>query len=159
MLHFQIEEFLAKADEISQEPVSKHSTKSGEVLCKHKGKGGEHFAHGLCEKCYKKVNHHCYSLITITFLFELALTHCLVIQFTKLSGGLEGGADPPAFQRAEKRRQEAEKNPDEAAAIKKAALGESTSDTQNSDVENTFIPLKVIILKTPFVSLPLIPSE
>ncbi|KAK3150194.1 hypothetical protein QOZ80_3AG0230040 [Eleusine coracana subsp. coracana] len=109
-----IEEFLAKADESSQEPVSKLSTKSGEILCKHKNKGGEHFAHGLCEKCYNK--------------------------FTELSGGLEGGADPPAFQRAEKQRLEAEKKSDEAAAIKEAALGESTSDTQNSDVENTFMP-------------------
>jgi transcription factor IIIB subunit 2 len=47
-----IEEFLAKADE--QVLVTKISPKSGEVLCKHKDKA-EHFAHGLCEKCYNKV--------------------------------------------------------------------------------------------------------
>lgn len=109
-----IEEFLAKANEISQEPVSKLPPKSGEILCKHKGKGGEHFAHGLCEKCYNK--------------------------FTELSGGLEGGADPPAFQRAEKQRLEAKRKSDKIAAIKEAALGESTSDTPNSDVENSFMP-------------------
>jgi transcription factor IIIB subunit 2 len=43
---------LAKADE--QVLVTKISPKSGEVLCKHKDKA-EHFAHGLCEKCYNKV--------------------------------------------------------------------------------------------------------
>ncbi|RCV22928.1 hypothetical protein SEVIR_4G271900v4 [Setaria viridis] len=106
-----IEEFLATADEYNQEPVSKRSLKSGEILCKHKGKEGfEHFAHGLCEKCYNK--------------------------FTKLSGGLEGGANPPAFQRAEKQRLEAAKRAEEAVAVKEAALEESLCDTQNSDVEN-----------------------
>jgi transcription factor IIIB 90 kDa subunit len=52
---------------------------------------------------------------------------------------------PPAFQRAERQRLEAEKKSDEAASIKEA---ESISATQNSDVENTFkLPIKVIILK------------
>lgn len=111
-----IEEFLATADEFNEEPVSKHSPKSGEILCKHKGKGFEHFAHGLCEKCYNK--------------------------FTKLSGGLEGGADPPAFQRAEKKRLEAAKRAEEAAAVKEAALEESLCDTQNSEVESTITPRK-----------------
>lgn len=50
-----IEEFLATTDESNEEPVSKHSPKSGEIICKHKDKGFEHFAHGLCEKCYNKV--------------------------------------------------------------------------------------------------------
>ncbi|XP_062230804.1 uncharacterized protein LOC133928482 [Phragmites australis] len=114
-----IEEFLAKADELSQESVSKNSPTSGEILCKHKDKGAEHFAHGLCEKCYNK--------------------------FTKLSGGLEGGADPPAFQRAERQRLEAAKRAEEAAAIKEAAQGESICDTMNSDVENTIMtPIKGI---------------
>ena len=43
------------ADECNQEPVQKCSLKPGEVLCKHKDKDFEHFAHGLCEKCYNKV--------------------------------------------------------------------------------------------------------
>ncbi|XP_066362342.1 transcription factor IIIB 60 kDa subunit [Miscanthus floridulus] len=114
-----IEEFLATADECNEEPVPKHSPKSGEILCKHKGqrdKGFEHFAHGLCEKCYNK--------------------------FTKLSGGLEGGADPPAFQRAEKKRLEAAKRAEEAAAVKEAALEESLCDTQNYEVESTITPRK-----------------
>ncbi|OEL15200.1 Transcription factor IIIB 90 kDa subunit [Dichanthelium oligosanthes] len=103
-----IEEF-AKAD--NQEPVSKHSPKPGEILCKHKGKGAEHFAHGLCEDCYD--------------------------EFTNLSGGLEGGADPPAFQQAEKQRREAAQRAEEAAEIKETELGESVCDTHNSDVENS----------------------
>ncbi|KAJ1289629.1 hypothetical protein BS78_02G179300 [Paspalum vaginatum] len=111
-----IEEFLATADEYNQEPVSKCAPKPGEILCKHKDKGFEHFAHGLCEKCYNK--------------------------FTKLSGGLEGGADPPAFQRAEKQRLEAAKRSEETAAVKEAALEELLCDTHNSDVENTITPRK-----------------
>ncbi|KAF8670995.1 hypothetical protein HU200_050271 [Digitaria exilis] len=114
-----IAEFLATADEYNQEPVSKRSLKSGELLCKHKGKEGfEHFAHGLCEKCYNK--------------------------FTKLSGGLEGGANPPAFQRAEKQRLEAAKRAEEDAAVKEAVLEESLCGTLNSDVENTITPAKGI---------------
>ena len=105
-----IEDFLAKADD---EPVSNFSPISGEVLCKHKDKAAEHFAHGLCEKCYNK--------------------------FTKLSGGLEGGADPPAFQRAEKLRLEAAKKAEEAAAIKEAMLGESICEMQNSDAEHNIM--------------------
>ncbi|KAJ1263864.1 hypothetical protein BS78_09G219500 [Paspalum vaginatum] len=111
-----IEEFLATADEYNKEPFSKHSPKPGEILCKHKGKGFEHFAHGLCEKCYNK--------------------------FTKLSGGLEGGADPPAFQRAEKKRLEVAKQAGEAAAVEDAVLEESVCDTQNCDVDNTITPTK-----------------
>ncbi|KAG2577872.1 hypothetical protein PVAP13_6NG128900 [Panicum virgatum] len=111
-----IEEFLATADEYNQEPVQKCSLKPGEVLCKHKGKSSEHFAHGLCKKCYNK--------------------------FTKLSGGLEGGCDPPAFQRAEKLRLEVAKRAEDAAAAKEAVLEESLCDTQNSDVENTITPSK-----------------
>ncbi|CAN6310504.1 unnamed protein product [Urochloa humidicola] len=113
-----IEEFLATADEYNQEPVSKRSLKSGEIICKHKNnKDLEHFAHGLCEKCYNK--------------------------FTKLSGGLEGGANPPAFQRAEKQRLKDAKRAEEAAAVKEAVLEESL-ETQNSDVENAKAPRKAI---------------
>lgn len=59
----------------------------------------------------------------------------------ELSGGLEGGADPPAFQRAEKQRQEAAKK---AAAIKEAAL-DSILETHDFDVENNIMnPTKVV---------------
>lgn len=106
-----IEDFLAKADE--EEPVLEFSPKSGEVLCKHKDKGVENFAHGLCEKCYNK--------------------------FTKLSGGLEGGADPPAFQRAEKLRLEAAKKAEEAAAMN----AETVCEIEISDAEhNIMSPMK-----------------
>ncbi|KAL4626828.1 hypothetical protein ACB092_05G125200 [Castanea dentata] len=54
------------------------SQKSGEVLCEHKNSGAPHFAHGLCRTCYDA--------------------------FVKLSGGLHGGLEPPAFQHAEKER-------------------------------------------------------
>ncbi|MBA0760425.1 hypothetical protein Gotri_023170, partial [Gossypium trilobum] len=40
------------------------------------------FAYGLCNECYEEVNTH----------------------FIKVSGGLDGGSDPLAFQRAEKER-------------------------------------------------------
>jgi len=116
-----IEDFLAKADE--EEPVPIFSPKSGEVLCKHKDKGAKHFAHGLCEKCYNK--------------------------FTKLSGGLEGGADPPAFQRAEKQRLEAAKKAEEAAMD--LTLGESVCEIENSDLEhNIMSPAKFSYFKAEF---------
>ncbi|KAI9093704.1 hypothetical protein K1719_027153 [Acacia pycnantha] len=56
----------------SEEHVSK------DILCEHKDSGVQHYAHGLCETCYK--------------------------EFVQLSGGLDGGLDPPAFQRAERDR-------------------------------------------------------
>ncbi|XP_019428709.1 PREDICTED: transcription factor IIIB 90 kDa subunit-like isoform X2 [Lupinus angustifolius] len=48
------------------------------LLCEHKDSAEPYFALGLCETCYK--------------------------DFDKLSGGLSGGLDPPAFQRAERER-------------------------------------------------------
>ncbi|WOL01895.1 transcription factor IIIB [Canna indica] len=78
-----IEEFLARADEMNAENEPNHTPKPGKVLCKHKDTDTPHFAHGLCKKCYDK--------------------------FIKISGGLEGGAEPPAFQRAERQRKEIKK--------------------------------------------------
>ncbi|TVU18656.1 hypothetical protein EJB05_34766, partial [Eragrostis curvula] len=112
-------EELEKADDFSKVPVSKHSPESGEILCKHKDKGAEYFAHGLCEECYD--------------------------EFTRLSGGLEGGADPPAFQRAERKRFDTSKA-EEASAIKEAALGESFCHKPDSDIENTIrTPRKEVV--------------
>jgi transcription factor IIIB subunit 2 len=69
---------------------------------------------------------------------------CMTVQFMKLSGGLEGGSDPPAFQRAEKQRLEAAKNAKGTAASKEAAL-ESVCEARESDVENNITtPPKVI---------------
>nr|XP_020188314.1 transcription factor IIIB 90 kDa subunit isoform X3 [Aegilops tauschii subsp. strangulata] len=100
-----IEDFLAKAYE---ETVPKCSAKYGEVLCEHKDKGAEHFSHGLCEECYDN--------------------------FTELSGGLEGGADPPAFQQAEKHRQDAAKRSKETAVVE-----ETLCELNSSDVEDNIM--------------------
>ncbi|KAG0499643.1 hypothetical protein HPP92_004334 [Vanilla planifolia] len=75
-----IEEFIARADELNQITNAYQSPTPGEVLCQHKDTDEPHFAHGLCRKCYN--------------------------EFIILSGGLKGGAEPPAFQRAEKQRME-----------------------------------------------------
>ncbi|XP_057772903.1 transcription factor IIIB 60 kDa subunit-like isoform X2 [Salvia miltiorrhiza] len=58
--------------------TGKEASRSDELLCKHKGAGKPHFAYGLCSECYK--------------------------DFMKLSGGLNGGSEPPAFQLAERKR-------------------------------------------------------
>ncbi|VFQ85995.1 unnamed protein product [Cuscuta campestris] len=88
-----IEEFNVRALELEKEqmfiaaqyPVSKESGMS-ELLCEHKGSGMPSFAHGLCESCYT--------------------------DFITLSGGLDGGSEPPAFQRAEKERLMAKESDD-----------------------------------------------
>ncbi|KAK4736512.1 hypothetical protein R3W88_000209 [Solanum pinnatisectum] len=54
-----------------------------EVLCEHKESVELPFAHGLCESCYS--------------------------DFVTLSGGLDGGSEPPAFQDAERGRLVAKK--------------------------------------------------
>lgn len=97
-----IEEFLARADELGKDSHSSQLPKAGEVLCKHKDKAS-HFAHGLCKKCYDK--------------------------FIKISGGLQGGAEPPAFQRAEKKRME--------EAKKEEKMKEPSNNTQVFDKDNS----------------------
>ncbi|XP_002970826.2 transcription factor IIIB 60 kDa subunit [Selaginella moellendorffii] len=80
------EEFEAKAKELElQEPVPHVNFKGHltEILCEHKELGASHHAHGLCRSCFD--------------------------EFMKVSGGLEGESNPPAFQRAEKKRFDAEK--------------------------------------------------
>ncbi|CAA2955958.1 transcription factor IIIB 60 kDa subunit [Olea europaea subsp. europaea] len=79
-----IEEFNLKAEELQKEGLMKapcsgsNTSETTELLCEHKGTGKPPFAHGLCESCYN--------------------------EFIKLSGGLDGGSEPPAFQRAERKR-------------------------------------------------------
>ncbi|XP_060196638.1 transcription factor IIIB 60 kDa subunit-like [Lycium barbarum] len=80
-----IEEFYKRAEDLEKEERLAPQFYSGskgsgitEVLCEHKGSVELPFAHGLCESCYS--------------------------DFVKLSGGLDGGAEPPAFQRAERER-------------------------------------------------------
>nr|XP_016440704.1 PREDICTED: transcription factor IIIB 70 kDa subunit-like isoform X2 [Nicotiana tabacum] len=80
-----IDEFNTRAEELEKEErlsVQLYSASKGsgitEVLCEHKKSVELPFAHGLCESCYT--------------------------DFVKLSGGLDGGSEPPAFQRAERER-------------------------------------------------------
>ncbi|KAE8733708.1 Cyclin/Brf1-like TBP-binding protein, putative isoform 2 [Hibiscus syriacus] len=78
-----MEEFTEKERElrnssltIKQPNTGSKETSLDEVLCRHTER--KSFAYGLCNECYE--------------------------EFMKVSGGLEGGSDPPAFQRAEKER-------------------------------------------------------
>ncbi|CAA0838096.1 Cyclin/Brf1-like TBP-binding protein [Striga hermonthica] len=108
-----IEEFNMKADELEKEERLSNTLNAGskasvikELLCAHKGSGKPPFAHGLCEKCYE--------------------------EFIKLSGGLNGGSEPPAFQRAEIERLMAKE-----AAIQKTKTSEfsvlAENRSKNSD--------------------------
>ncbi|CAK8567523.1 unnamed protein product [Lathyrus sativus] len=78
-----IDELNAMAKELEKTPIkipngelNKCTSEDQELLCEHKGSGMPYFALGLCEACYK--------------------------EFDTLSGGLDGGLDPPAFQHAER---------------------------------------------------------
>lgn len=108
-----IEEFIAKANELEGEqtrPQPTYGSKiSGitEVLCEHKDRGVPHFAHGLCRKCYD--------------------------DFIELSGGLHGGSEPPAFQRAESQRM-AKVSSEEQAKENEKALGSKNSDLVEDEV-------------------------
>ncbi|XP_078153905.1 uncharacterized protein LOC144549018 isoform X9 [Carex rostrata] len=89
-----IEEFTDRADELEKEmtqSISMQVPKDGGLLCKHKEQNDiVHFAHGLCKKCFEK--------------------------FMKLSGGVDGGAEPPAFQRAEMKRKKTEAQIEESSS-------------------------------------------
>ncbi|XP_060219036.1 uncharacterized protein LOC132645833 isoform X2 [Lycium barbarum] len=91
-----IDEFNTRAEELEKEgrlALQPYSGSKGsgitEVLCEHKENVKLPFAHGLCESCYT--------------------------DFVKLSGGLDGGAEPPAFQRAERERLMAKEDAEEIA--------------------------------------------
>ncbi|KAL5717061.1 hypothetical protein ACHQM5_010138 [Ranunculus cassubicifolius] len=79
-----IEEFITKATEFEEllaagpKELAIKSSEGMELLCQHKGTDIPHFSHGLCRGCYDV--------------------------FIEISGGLQGGSDPPAFQRAERER-------------------------------------------------------
>ncbi|CAN4111900.1 unnamed protein product [Withania somnifera] len=91
-----IDEFNTRAEELEKEEtlILQHysgSKGSGitEVLCEHKNSVKLPFAHGLCESCYT--------------------------DFVKISGGLDGGSEPPSFQRAERERVMAKQDAEEIA--------------------------------------------
>ncbi|OIW03610.1 hypothetical protein TanjilG_06119 [Lupinus angustifolius] len=80
-----IEELNEMAKEEEKNPIKipdgqLNNGTSKDLLCEHKDSDVPYFALGLCETCYR--------------------------DFDKLSGGLGGGLDPPAFQRAERERTE-----------------------------------------------------
>ncbi|GFP91095.1 transcription factor iiib 90 kDa subunit [Phtheirospermum japonicum] len=113
-----IEEFNMKADELEKEErlitslnIGSKASGINELLCEHKGSGKAPFAHGLCEICYG--------------------------DFSKLSGGLNGGSEPPAFQRAEMERTMAKEAA--AAAEKSKKLGATGQHkTMNESTKDRF---------------------
>ncbi|KAI3928224.1 hypothetical protein MKW98_023825 [Papaver atlanticum] len=111
-----IEEFEMKAVEYEKQGSSQElnlATKSCEkveLLCEHKGTGNPHFAHGLCKACYD--------------------------DFFILSGGLQGGSEPPAFQRAERERERMAKAATDSNAEESSSLENSSEhlSVENQDV-------------------------
>lgn len=104
-----IDEFNTRAEELEKEETLALQLYSGskgsgitEVLCEHKKSVKLPFAHGLCESCYT--------------------------DFVKLSGGLDGGSEPPSFQRAERERLMAKQDAEEIA--------EDPSFPMSSQMEN-----------------------
>ncbi|KAE8702342.1 Cyclin/Brf1-like TBP-binding protein, putative isoform 2 [Hibiscus syriacus] len=98
-----MEEFTEKERElrnssltIKQPNTGSKETSLDEVLCRHTER--KPFAYGLCNECYK--------------------------EFMKVSGGLEGGSDPPAFQRAEKE------------TLAKLSMEENSNSVSNSTIES-----------------------
>ncbi|KAH7282832.1 hypothetical protein KP509_35G049400 [Ceratopteris richardii] len=81
------EEFEARAEELqslTQEPRKVLGAGADrEVLCEHKALGVAHYAVGLCKTCYD--------------------------EFIRVSGGMEGGAAPPAFQASQRKEAERKK--------------------------------------------------
>ncbi|KAK8289561.1 hypothetical protein V6Z11_D07G195900 [Gossypium hirsutum] len=78
-----MEKFTEKERELRTSSLTRKQPNTGsketsldEVLCRHMER--KPFAYGLCNECYE--------------------------EFMKISGGLDGGSDPPAFQLAEKER-------------------------------------------------------
>ncbi|XP_057984237.1 transcription factor IIIB 60 kDa subunit-like [Malania oleifera] len=115
-----IEEFNTKAEELellSAKQASIGSKGSGisEMLCEHKGSGKPSFAHGLCESCYD--------------------------DFIKLSGGLDGGSEPPAFQRAERERMEkaaAYENATDSGYVLMPSQKQNKNEQFNKSLEKEF---------------------
>ncbi|CAH2033430.1 unnamed protein product [Thlaspi arvense] len=76
---FTVDELTERERKLRKETFTpRPNSEKGEVMCKHKDL--QRFGYGLCETCYN--------------------------DFIRISGGVVGGSDPPAFQRAEKERME-----------------------------------------------------
>ncbi|KAF3515298.1 hypothetical protein F2Q69_00003154 [Brassica cretica] len=77
-----VKELKKREKEMQKRPFATNQTSNKETVhCKHQDRKPVNY--GLCEECYR--------------------------DFISVSGGLVGGSDPPAFQRAEKERMEKEK--------------------------------------------------
>ena len=85
-------------------PSSLSPQKSGELLCQHKDdkEVPPPFAHGLCKSCFEDVSHYRYSSLVNSVVLFLPSCVLISLQFMEISGGLNGGSDPPAFQLAER---------------------------------------------------------
>lgn len=97
-------------DALKNQEAKIHSSKSSAnsaVLCEHRDGGATHFALNLCRDCYEDVCVCCFLCLQSFFVLGLwanLIDAVLCAQFIKMSGGLQGGAEPPAFQRAERQR-------------------------------------------------------
>ncbi|KAL0558390.1 hypothetical protein IC582_002953 [Cucumis melo] len=119
-----MEEFIVMADKVkgsNSYTNNGSNASSDEVLCVHKNECKKPYALGLCRSCYD--------------------------DFVELSGGLDGGSNPPAFQSAEKERMEkaaVEEGSDDCSAIGKFSQGlkpcnntEKESDNVHADASET----------------------
>ncbi|CAF1797910.1 transcription factor IIIB 60 kDa subunit [Brassica napus] len=101
-------EELDKSEEsiLLEKPFTPRPNSDKEVVnCKHKD--SESFGYGLCRDCHEK--------------------------FMKVSGGVVGGSDPPAFQRAEKERMEKAAREENEGGIEKSVRGETYWNAEDSD--------------------------
>ncbi|KAL0770317.1 hypothetical protein Bca101_035468 [Brassica carinata] len=101
-------EELDKSEEsiLLEKPFTPRPNSDKEVVnCKHKD--SKSFGYGLCRDCHEK--------------------------FMKVSGGVVGGSDPPAFQRAEKERMEKASREEHEGGIEKSVRGETYWNAEDSD--------------------------
>lgn len=76
-----------------------------DILCEHKD-SGKPFAHGLCKICYDDVSSlyvRFYDVLYFYMCTSYNVLHAVsdeLGQLMTISGGLHGGSNPPAFQRA-----------------------------------------------------------
>ncbi|CAF1811643.1 unnamed protein product, partial [Brassica napus] len=101
-------EELDKSEEsiLLEKPFTPRPNSDKEVVnCKHKD--SKSFGYGLCRDCHEK--------------------------FMKVSGGVVGGSDPPAFQRAEKERMEKASREENEGGIEKSVRGETYWNAEDSD--------------------------
>lgn len=114
---------------------SSESQNSGEILCEHKDTGQPPFAHGLCRSCFEDVtflNHQQF----VSGVWFTVFDWCSLLQFIELSGGLDGGSDPPAFQLAERKR-EAEESAKKSDEHDVDILPQNENETtENETTEN-----------------------